>query len=110
MPGFFSKVPDRQTSQEEENQEEHQEDEVELRNDDLKDDKEMKLAKTDEYGFIHKSIPKRQEAKQLLGFKNKFFRSAGAQGQTAIYRGIVICDRFDSIAKTSVSKYHCIYD
>jgi hypothetical protein len=69
----------------------------------------MKLTKTDEYGFIRKSMPKRQEAKQLLGFKNKFFRSAGAQGQTAIYRGIVICDRFDSIAKTSVSKYHCIY-
>lgn len=69
----------------------------------------MRLTKTDEYGFIRKSMPKRQEAKQLPGFKNKFFRSAGAQGQTAIYRGIVICDRFDFIAKTSASKYHYIY-
>lgn len=68
-------MPDRQTSQEEE---EDQEDEVELRDDDLKDDKEMKLAKTDGYGFIHKSMPKGQEAKQLLDFKTKFFRSASS--------------------------------
>lgn len=32
-----------------------------------------------------------------------------AQGQTVIYKGIVICDWFDFIAKLSKSKYHYIW-
>ena len=77
MPGFFLKVPDPSDQPRRGEPGRISRREVELRDDGLKDDKEMKLTKTDKYGFIRKSMPKRQEAKQLLGFKNKFFRSAG---------------------------------